>query len=52
VAFGRIVLDITNSVVPLEKLSPTPSSKDGLAEEVEAQLRSLACDLIQVRDGT
>ena len=46
--YGRIVLDISNSVLPLSRLSPTPSSKDGLSEEAELQLRSLGCDLIQV----
>ena len=46
--FGRIVLDISNSVIPLDKLNPTPSSRDGLDEEAESQVRSLGCDLIQI----
>ncbi len=46
--FGRIVLDISNSVMPASRLTPTPSSKDGLTKEAELQLRSLGCDLIQL----
>ncbi len=46
--FGHIVLDISNSVLPLSRLTPTPSSKDGLSEEAELQIRSLGCDLIQL----
>jgi len=48
VQFGRIQLDIGNSVLPAAKLNPTPSSKDGLSEEAELQIRSLGCDLIQI----
>ena len=46
--FGRIRLDIWNSVLPREKLSPTPSQKDGLSEDLEKEIRSLGCDLIQL----
>ena len=46
--FGRIVLDISNSVLPRDKLAETPSSKDGLPTESELQIRSLACDLLQI----
>ena len=46
--FGHIKLDISNSVLPLDKLSPTPSNKDGLSEETEMQIRSLGCELIQL----
>ncbi|TRY79418.1 hypothetical protein TCAL_02264 [Tigriopus californicus] len=46
--FGRIVLDISNSVLPLSKLNGTPSSLDGLSEDMEFQVRSLGCDLIQL----
>ena len=46
--FSRIQLDISNSVLPLSRLTPTPSSRDGLTEEAELQLRSLGCDLIQL----
>jgi hypothetical protein len=46
--FGKIRLDIWNSVLPRDKLSPTPSQKDGLSEELETQIRSLGCELIQL----
>lgn len=46
--FGKIRLDIWNSVLPLEKLTPTPSQKDGLSEDLEIQIRSLGCELIQL----
>ena len=46
--FGHIRLDISNSVLPLEKLSATPSNKDGLNEEIEMQIRSLGCEMIQL----
>jgi len=45
--FGRVILNISNSVLPLEKLSPTPSAQDGMIAEVEADLRNLGCNLIQ-----
>ena len=45
--FGPVVLTISNSVLPLEKLSPTPSSLDGMSQAVEDDLRNLGCDLIQ-----
>ena len=46
--FGHIVLDISNSVLPLDKLAATPSSNDGLSEDLEHQIRSLGCELIQL----
>ena len=46
--FGKIRLDIWNSVLPRDKLCPTPSQKDGLSEELETQIRSLGCELIQL----
>ena len=46
--FGKIRLDIWNSVLPREKLAPTPSQKDGLSEDLETQIRSLGCELIQL----
>ena len=46
--YGHIRLDISNSVLPLDKLSPTPSAKDGLSEEEEMQIRSLGSELIQL----
>merc|ERR1719228_1843468 len=45
--FGAVVLTISNSVLLLEKLSPTPSSLDGMSQAVEDDLRNLGCDLIQ-----
>lgn len=45
--FGRVLLNISNSVLPLEKLSPTPSSLDSMSQEVETDLRNLGCNLIQ-----
>ena len=45
--WGEVVLTISNSVMPLEKLSPTPSSLDGMTQAVEDDLRNLGCDLIQ-----
>merc|ERR1719228_813116 len=45
--FGAVVLTISNSVLPLEKLSPTPSSLHGMSQAVEDDLRNLGCDLIQ-----
>merc|ERR1719348_859015 len=38
---------ITNSVLPLDKLSPTPSSADGMTSETEVDLRNIGCNLIQ-----
>ena len=46
--YGHIRLDITNSVLPLDKLSSTPSFKDGLPPDTEVQIRSLSCELIQL----
>merc|ERR550539_1845385 len=46
--FGHIKLDISNSVLPYEKLNQTPSSNDGLPVDVEIQIRSLGCELIQL----
>ena len=39
--YGHIRLDISNSVLPLDKLSPTPSAKDGLSDEEEMQKKLL-----------
>jgi len=46
--FGHIKLDISNSVLPFDKLASTPSSNDGLSEDIEHQIRSLGCELIQL----
>ena len=45
--WGPVVLTISNSVLPLEKLCPTPSSHDGMTQAVEDDLRNLGCNLIQ-----
>ena len=34
-------------VLPLERLSPSPSAQDGMSNETELDLRSLGCNLIQ-----
>ena len=43
--WGEVILTISNSVLPLEKLSPTPSSVDGMSQAVEDDLRNLGCNL-------
>lgn len=48
IKYGHIRLDISNSVLPLARLSATPSAKDGLPDNVEEQTRSLGCELIQL----
>jgi len=45
--YGRIVLTLTNCLLPADKLSPTPSQNDGLDLETETDLRILGCELIQ-----
>ena len=45
--WGPVILTISNSVLPLEKLCPTPSSQDGMTQAVEDDLRNLGCNLIQ-----
>ena len=46
--YGHIKLDISNSVLPREKLATSPSANDGLVEDTELQIRSLGCELIQL----
>ena len=50
--FGHIRLDISNSVLPFDKLGskhiPTISGKDGLDGDVEMQIRSFSCEMIQL----
>jgi hypothetical protein len=46
--YGHIKLDISNSVLPREKLASSPSANDGLIEDTELQIRSLGCELIQL----
>ncbi|XP_069752974.1 cyclin-L1a isoform X2 [Narcine bancroftii] len=45
--YSAVFLTIDNSLIPEEKLSPTPSMQDGLDLEVETDLRILGCELIQ-----
>jgi hypothetical protein len=45
--WGEVLLTISNSVLPLDKLCPTPSSLDGMSQAVEDDLRNLGCNLIQ-----
>ncbi|KAF4519186.1 hypothetical protein B566_EDAN008249 [Ephemera danica] len=45
--YGKIVLTLTNCLLPEEKLSPTPSQLDGLDQNTETDLRILGCELIQ-----
>ena len=48
-SYGHIRLDISNSVLPLDKLnSPSPSVRDGMSQETETAIRSLSCELIQL----
>jgi hypothetical protein len=45
--YGKISLQLTNCLLPEEKLSPTPSELDGLDKDTETDLRILGCELIQ-----
>ena len=45
--FSRVLLTLENVLIPAEKLSVTPSMLDGLAVEVEVDLRMLGCEMIQ-----
>lgn len=47
VVYGKISLQLTNCLLPEEKLSPTPSELDGLDNDTETDLRILGCELIQ-----
>lgn len=42
-----VFLTLDNVLLPEEKLSPTPSMKDGLDSETEQDLRILGCEFIQ-----
>jgi hypothetical protein len=44
--YGDIVLTLENVLLPMEKISPTPSSLDGLDPELEMDLRIAGCELI------
>ncbi|XP_072550734.1 cyclin-L1a isoform X1 [Salminus brasiliensis] len=45
--YSEVFLTIDNSLIPEEKLSPTPSMLDGLDLHTETDLRILGCELIQ-----
>lgn len=45
--YGKVVLTLNNVLVPEDKLSPTPTTLDGLDSETEMDLRILGCELIQ-----
>ncbi|KAF7242544.1 Cyclin-L1 [Varanus komodoensis] len=46
--YSEVSLTIDHSLIPEERLSPTPSMQDGLDLESETDLRILGCELIQV----
>lgn len=43
----KVILALDNSLIPIDRLYPTPSMKDGLSYEDEIDLRILGCELIQ-----
>lgn len=45
--YAEVFLTIDNSLIPDERLSPTPSMLDGLDLNTETDLRILGCELIQ-----
>ena len=45
--WGPVILTISNSVLSQDKLSPTPSSRDGMSQQIEEDLRNLGCNIIQ-----
>ena len=47
--YGRVVLTLSNNLLPPEKLypNPTPSTSEGLPWDVEYDLRLIGCELIQ-----
>ncbi|KAM4693029.1 cyclin-L1 [Discoglossus pictus] len=45
--YREVYLTIDNSLIPEERLSPTPSMLDGLDLHYETDLRILGCELIQ-----
>lgn len=45
--YSEVYLAIDNSLIPEERLSPTPSMLDGLDLNTETDLRILGCELIQ-----
>uniref|UniRef100_A0A8C6YMG3 Cyclin L1 n=1 Tax=Nothoprocta perdicaria TaxID=30464 RepID=A0A8C6YMG3_NOTPE len=45
--YSEVSLTIDHSLIPEERLSPTPSMQDGLDLQCETDLRILGCELIQ-----
>lgn len=45
--YSEVSLTIDHSLIPEERLSPTPSMQDGLDLHSETDLRILGCELIQ-----
>lgn len=45
--FSRIVLSLENSIIPDERLRETPSAKDKVSHELEADLRITGCEYLQ-----
>ena len=45
--YGNVIITLENCIIPAEKLSPTPSVRDGLDSETEMNLRVLGCEFIQ-----
>ncbi|XP_077397422.1 cyclin-L1a isoform X1 [Festucalex cinctus] len=45
--YSEVYLTIDNSLIPEERLSPTPSMLDGIDLHTETDLRILGCELIQ-----
>lgn len=43
----NVVLNLENCILSPEKLSNTPSMQDGLDPELETDLRSIGCEMIQ-----
>ena len=45
--YGKVELNLGQCILPLDKLSFTPSMRDGLSGDDEKDLRILGCELIQ-----
>ena len=46
-AYSRVELYLENIILPADKISPSPSEKDGLDHQSEYDLRYIGCELIQ-----
>ena len=45
--YGNVHISLENCILPEEKLTETPSMKDGLDKDMEIDLRILGCEFIQ-----